>query len=336
MNHSGIPFTLLLLFGAFLLHGCGSDSNPADVDDNDNGNTQTVITAMVVDGGPYSNVAVSFDTATAKISYRSGRTLTQFDIKGSIEAAKPVAGAVVQDLRLSLQFPDSTVAEHSWSKLMGDYSIDIAVVEIDGDKYYPISGKTHVERYDSAVVSGTFSGTLFSPTAQREIVITEGRFTGRRPAASTGGTGGGTGKKPQDHDLFFVLNGGEFSNDTIAILSTSSLAWAENDGGAYLNILLSGGEALLSGGESVNVAGTIEFPGSVAGTAVWGSKKHSRFVLNLNGEIYVGTSGITRVTQYGQSFFSVVAGEFSGTIVHSQNGGTLSVKNGWFKCARGN
>lgn len=336
MNRPGTSFKLLLLFGVLLLQGCGSDSNPVDVDNDGTGNQETLVTAMIVDGGPYSKAAVSFDTSTAKISYRYGRTLTQFDIEGSIQTAKPVAGAVAQDLSLSLQFPDSTVGEHSWNDLMQAYSVDIAVVEIDGDKYYPISGKTKVERYDSTVVSGTFAGTLFSATAQNEIVISEGRFYGRRPGGSTGGTGGGTGKKPQDHDLFFVLNGGKFSNDTIAILSTPSLAWAENDGGAYLNILLSGGEALLPGGESVNVAGTIEFPGSVVGTAIWGSKKHSRFVLNLNGEIYVGTSGITRVTQYGQSFFSVVAGEFSGTIVHSQNGETLSVKSGWFKCARGN
>lgn len=332
MNRPFLPF-LFILFLAFLLQSCGSDSNPTDINED---NQNQLGTAMTVDGSSYNKVAVVFDTSSAKISYRYGKTLTQFDIDGTITSAKPVTGGTVKNISLSLQFPDSTVAQYSWSDLARSYSTDIAVIEIDGDIYYPISGTTTVERYDSAIVSGSFAGTLFSTTSQEEIVITGGRFIGRRSVPATGGGTGGTGKKPQDHDLYFVLDGGEFSNDTIAILSSPSLAWVQNDGGTYLDILLTGGEVAIPGGGSLNAAGTIEFPGSTTGISVWGAKKHSKLILNINGEIYIGTSGVTEITQYGQAFFSVVAGRFNGTVTHSENGQKVAVKNGWFKCARGN
>lgn len=319
-----------LLFSLILFSGCSSDSGPTNLDDS---TADRLPNSMIVDGGQFNKVSVVFDSANAKITYPSGTNLTQFDIHGTISAGKRLASVVGEEVMLRLQFPDTNLAEHSWSSLRQMYSVDIAFLEIAGEKYYPVSGVTKVERYDSDVVEGTFQGTLVHASTNEEIVISKGRFMGKRPTSTTGGVD----QSYRNNDLYLVLNGGQFEKDTIAVPDVSALSRVMYEsGGNYLSAIITPGTVPIPGKGNVNIAITLDYPSTYVGTWAWRSRANSTFFINIDGEVYVGISGRTIISKFGQSFFSEVSGHFDGTVQHTENGQAISIDKGWFRSARAN
>lgn len=318
-------------FLAFLLVsvGCSSDSNPSQPSGDPPFDTTLTAAAITDDGA--GRRQITFDFSTIETSLVDGSALTQFRIQGRVGSGKVVAGTTEENVTLNIQFPDTIAAEYSWEDLVDSYSGDIAMLTIGGEEYYPAMGLTRVLTYDADRIRGHFSGQMINPNSGIELEIV-GHFVGKRPAPIVD-----DGPKPTDYELFVVLNGGDFSGDTIALSDAPAMSRImSGSGGQYLSTILLGGDTVVPGVGSVNIGGTFDFPQIYPGTWPWGLVDHCDFTLNINGEIFIGTDGRTIVKRLGQAFFTEVSGYFDGYFRSTDTGKVIEVKYGWFRSIRFN